>query len=399
MAILNIEKPYTNKYAFLQLGFRPFFAGAMAYSALSILLWALMYFGIWQSLDQRYATTMWHAHEMIFGFAMAVVAGFLLTAIKNWTNIQTLQNQSLLALFVFWMLARLLPLTGQGMTLLLAAISDMLFVALLVYATLTPLIRAKQWMQIGIVSKLVLISACNFVFYFGLFSENYSYQRIAIYVALYLLLALILTMIRRLIPFFVEKGIDQPFQAKNNKWIDFASLVTFVIFAIWDIVNPMSQVVALLCVIQFFLHCYRISGWYHPEVWKKPLLWVLMTAYAWITLGFLLKALSIWVGVSPYAALHSFAYGGIGMITLGMMTRVSLGHTGRNVFDPPGILTTVFVLLNLGAVFRIILPPLASGMYSYWIAASQILWVLAFSIVLLVYLPMLIKARVDRRPG
>ena len=157
--------------------------------------------------------------------------------------------------------------------------------------------------------------------------------------------------------------------------------------------------VAALAIVQFALHSYRISGWYHPGIWKKPLLWIILVAYAWITLGFLLKALSIWVGISPFIALHGFAYGGFGMITLGMMTRVALGHTGRSIFDPPKALTLIFIIINMGAFFRVIMPLIDQQHYIWWIAASQLFWVLAFTIALIVYFPMLIKARVDARPG
>ncbi|MCB1756608.1 MAG: NnrS family protein [Gammaproteobacteria bacterium] len=397
--MLNIEEPYPHKTAFLQLGFRPFFAASMAFAVLAIMAWMLFYLNGWSPLSTRYPAMLWHAHEMIFGYAMAVVAGFLLTAIRNWTNLPTLNNSPLLGLLLLWLAARLLPLSGAEALLPLAAILDLGFGLLLFFAALWPVARARQWKQAGIVSKLLLMFAANLAFYLGLFGVLPDGGRIGLYAGFYLILALILTMIRRLIPFFIEKGLDQPFQAKNNRWLDIASLVLFVLFAIADLVEPYGQLTAILAISQFFLHAVRLFNWHHPALWKKPLLWAIYSAYAWITLGFLLKALSIWAGFSPFIAVHSFAYGGIGMITLGMMTRVALGHTGRNVFAPPPQLGAIFLLLSLGAIFRIVVPIFDSTHYLWWVAIAQVFWILAFAATLIIYLPMLIRARIDGRPG
>ncbi len=397
--MLNIEEPYTKKYAFLQLAFRPFFVAALTFAAVSILIWSLLYLNGWSLPGNHYTSFTWHAHEMIFGYTMAVICGFLLTAIKNWTNVQTLQNSGLLILAILWLLARVLPFVDHEIAMYIAAGCDISFLLMLFFTAITPIIKAKQWMQVGIISKILLITLCNVVFYVGVFTEKDSYERIGLYGAFYLIMALLLTMMRRLIPFFVEKGLGTPFQAKNNKWVDISSLVLFLVFSIADIVNPASQFVAVLAIIQFVLHSYRISGWYHIGIWKKPLLWVLMIAYAWIAIGFLLKALSYWAGISPFLALHGFAYGGLGVITLGMMTRVALGHTGRSVFNPPKMLTIVFVMINFGVFFRIIAPLLDQQHYLWWIGIAQALWILAFTITLVIYFPMLIKARIDKRPG
>jgi len=397
--MLNIEEPYTHKYAFLQLAFRPFFAAAMIFSAIFIGIWAWLYHTGSSLPNVNYNTTTWHAHEMIFGYIMAVVGGFLLTAIKNWTNIQTLQKTPLLLLLLLWLGARAMPFIEGEQSLLITAIFDISFLLYLFIAAVRPVIRAKQWNQVGIISKILLIALFNTAFYYGLITADPLWERIGLYGAFYMILALVLTMIRRLVPFFTEKGVDGDFEAKNYRWVDITSLVAFLLFAIADIINPMSQIVAVLAIIQFALHSFRVYNWYHPGIWKKPLLWSIASAYAWITLGFLLKALSVWTDISLFVALHSFTYGGLGMITLGMMTRVALGHTGRSVFQPPKILNLVFIVLSTGSVVRILLPLFMPQSYALWIGISQALWIAAFSIIAVVYVPMLLKARVDRRPG
>jgi uncharacterized protein involved in response to NO len=157
--------------------------------------------------------------------------------------------------------------------------------------------------------------------------------------------------------------------------------------------------VATLAVLQVVLHSIRLRGWYHPLIWKKPLLWVLYLAYAWLVLGFLLKFLSLMGNISPWLAVHAFAYGGIGMMTLGMMARVSLGHTGRDVANPPAILFVLFAVLALGTLIRVFLVWWLPDAQAIWILAAQYLWTTAFAGLVWVYAPMWWSARVDGRPG
>jgi uncharacterized protein involved in response to NO len=397
--MLNIEEPYPHKTAFLQLAFRPFFAVCIAFSVIAMFIWMMLYLFGWSLPQPQYPAMSWHAHEMIFGYTMGIIGGFLLTAIRNWTNIQTLQNKPLLALLILWLIPRLLPFSSWQYALHLTALFDLAFFLALFFSAITPIVKAKQWVQAGIISKLFLIFLCNLAFYLGLFGIIDDGGRTGLYAGFYIILALILTMIRRLLPFFIEKGIDHPFEAKSYKVLDIGSLVLFVCFAIADIIAPTSAITGALALVQFPLHAIRLKLWYHGDIWKKPLLWVLFIAYAWISLGFLLKAGSVWMGLSPFLAVHGFAYGGIGMLSLGMITRVSLGHTGRNVFSPPAALNLIFILLSIGAFFRILMPIIDMSHYLWWIGIAQTLWMIAFASVLTIYLPMFIKARIDGRPG
>ena len=149
----------------------------------------------------------------------------------------------------------------------------------------------------------------------------------------------------------------------------------------------------------FALHLVRLLGWYTPGIWKKPLLWILYLAYAALVAGFALKAGVYLFGISPYLALHAFAVGGIGMMTLGMMARVALGHSGRNVFDPPPVLKLVFALVLVALLARVLLPLLAQGYYLVWIGLSQWLWIAAFAVFFRVYFPILTRPRIDGQDG
>ena len=247
--------------------------------------------------------------------------------------------------------------------------------------------------------KLYILAIANVIFYMGLLGYWDEGTRYGLYAGLYTLLAVVFTMGRRVIPFFIEKGVEGDFTAKNRKWLDISSLYIFLSFSISAIVWPSHAITGVLALVLFAMHMLRLYGWYTHGIWSKPLVWILYVGYVWIVLGFLLSGLSVFMKISPYLAIHSFAYGGIGLVTLGMMARVTLGHTGRNVFDPPRILLIPFILLVIGTFVRVLLPLLIPSQYQMWVGTAQVLWVISFSILFFVYFPMLIRARIDGRWG
>ncbi len=404
MSKLNIESPVTGKYALSQLGFRPFFLAAGLFAIVSMVLWTGIYSFGWGGLHSGYPAITWHAHEMVFGYTVAVAAGFLLTAIRNWTGQQTLHGWPLLALVGMWLLARILPFVGE-LPLLVLAVVDTLFLFCLLLAVAYPIIRAKQWQQMGIVGSVTLLVVADAVFYLGLLGVWPKGLQLGLYGAFYLILSLILIVGRRVIPFFIERGVGCPFTARNRGWIDSSALVLLLLFAVADLTFMVTghgvagYVSAELALLQVLLHSLRLWGWHHPNIWKKPLLWVLYLAYLWLVLGFLLKFLAVVAGVSPWLAVHAFAYGGFTVVTVGMMARVILGHTGRNVFEPPLVVVAVFVLLLGGAAIRVLAVWWLPHSHAVWILASQLLWIAAFTLFVWKYAPMLLKPRVDGRYG
>jgi len=382
----------------LRLGFRPFFLAAGLFSIFAMALWMARYVFSVELTLADIPPNLWHAHEMLFGYVMAVVAGFLLTAIKNWTGEEVLRGKTLGFLCLLWLLARLLPLTGLMHLGIIAAV-DVAFLCLLSAICLRPILKTKQYKQIGIIAKLLLLTVCHVVFYLGLLGTLTHGVQWGLYSALYMIIALIFVMLRRVMPMFIQNGIDGDVVLKNRAWVDHSSLVLLVGLWLSDVFTEYDHITAMIAILLTLLHTLRLAGWYTPKIWRKPLVWVLLVAYAFLILGFALKAASITFGLFPFLSIHAFTVGGIGLLTLGMMSRVALGHTGRPVSHPPTAVFWSFVALCLSAIARVILPLFDMTLYVYWVALSQVLWILAFTIFVLVYAPMLLSARVDGNDG
>ena len=395
--IQNPAKPIPT-FALFNLGFRPFFLLAGVFSLISIFIWGGVYVYGWPAPRLPFSALYWHAHEMIFGYGMAVVAGFLLTAVVNWTGLPTLQGLPLAGLALLWFAARVIGWVVPGQVLPMLVLDVMFNLGLIVAITL-PILRAKQKQQIGIVSKLVLLLLANLFFYLGAMGVLAQGVAWGLNSGVYLLLALIFSMARRVLPFFIERGVGYPVQLKNWAWVDRSSLYVFLLFWIADVFWRNVPVAAALAALLFAIHTIRLIGWHTKGIWKKPLLWVLFVGYSGATFGFLLKALTPVLSLSPFLALHAFAVGGIGIMTVGMMARIGLGHTGRNIQQPPRLLVPIFILLLAAFVARVLLPIIVPAHYLLWVGTAQAAWLIAFALFVGVYAPILVKPRVDGLPG
>ncbi|MBK8129335.1 MAG: NnrS family protein [Candidatus Competibacter denitrificans] len=386
------------KIAVLNLGFRPFFLGAAIFAIASMLLWMGVYVFQLPLPITRISSFQWHAHEMIHGFAMAVIAGFLLTAVKNWTGVQTLYGFGLLGLFALWALPRILFLFGTSW-ILIAGFFDMLFALCLIGSILYPIVKVQQWKQLGIVVILALLAVANGCFYLG--AAGFVEQGVffGIHGGLFLIVGLILFMGRRVIPFFIEAGIGYPVKLFNSKWLDTAIIVLYIAFFIAQVLVRNPWMAALTAMGLFVANSVRLAGWHTSGIWKKPLLWSLFIAFIWINLGFLLLAVNVFLNLPNIVVLHAFSVGGIGLMILSMIARVILGHTGRNVQNPPKTVAIALIVLIAGAIVRVIAPLIAESHYIIWVAASQILWITAFSMFIVTYFPMLVKPRIDGQFG
>jgi len=372
-----------DKSIFLMRGFRPFFLGAVSMAILTMIAWMGSYLFQWPIEVAGISTFQWHAHEMIFGYSMAVIAGFLLTAAQNWTGRETLAGKGLGWLFAGWALARLLMLAGTQF-ILYAAIADLGFMLALCFAIARPIIKVRQKRQAPVLLILGLLSVANIVFYLGATGLLSQGARWGVYGGLYL---------------FTKGGVGHPVEIKDTPRNDIVTLILYPLFALSELFFPQHAAGALLATGLIISNSIRVSGWHTLGIWQKPLLWGLFAAFIMINLGFLLRAMSLVTAISTFLPIHAFAVGGVGIITLSMMARVTLGHTGRNIHQAPPIVTPVLVAMVLATIIRVFMPLLDPAHFRLWVAVSASLWIISYAMFAGYFIPILLKPRADGKPG
>ncbi len=407
MQTINLaSKPLHSPHPILNLSFRIFFSGAAVFAVVMMILWAFVFTGHTDIEAQTLNPLYWHGHEMIYGYALAVVAGFLLTAVHTWTGVKMPHGYKLLAIFGCWLVARLSWLAfglgfdyGFGSELLyFAAVFDILFVGLMALVVFRAVLKVKQYKQMGILAKLALLTLGNALCYWGIFTASMTTTKIGVYLGFYLVIGLVLTIGRRVVPFFIERGLAHEgidIKVRNSKWQDILSLAFFLAFFIADIFYPNKYLLTISALGVALVNIVRLAGWYHSKIWQKPLLWSLYIAFLGMCLSFLLYALQPWLGFSHSIAVHGLSIAGVGMMTLAMMARVSLGHTGRNIHQPPKSVNAMFVLMVLVFISRVFLPIIDIEYYLLWVMVAQGAWVACFVLFCISYLPMLSKSRPD----
>ena len=397
--MLTIQDPSTKyRISLWHLGFRPFFLGASIFAFISMFIW----FGIqslgWQLQTENINSIAWHSHEMIYGYALAVIAGFLLTAVRNWTGVNTLHGWKLAVLFLLWVAARCLALIPFNHHLLFVAVLELLFISGLLFALLRPVLKVRQWRQLGILLIVFSFLLGDILYFMSILGWWQASYQVGVYIGFYLVLMLIFIMARRVVPFFIEKGVSASITIQNWAWLDYLSLILFAVYVLLELLMA-HQFSKLLALLLFVLHGLRLWQWHHREIWTRPLLWVLYLAYSMLVLGFAMQGLSLFISISSGLVTHAFAVGGVGVMTIGMMARVALGHTGRDVFHPPKLLSLIFIIFLFAGITRVLLPIVFGQYYTLWIAISQIAWMVSFVLFVWLYLPMLIRPRVDGQYG
>ncbi len=356
--------------------FRPFFALAAIYGCVALVIWTLSIMGA----PLLTVSVFWHVQEMLYGFALAVVVGFLLTAAQTWTQVPTVKGASLAALVGLWILARALSPVHP----MLSAIADILFLTGSALCLLRMLIIAKNWRNLVFVPLLLALAAVRWAS-----AESVSISMWVL--ALFIIIQFVMIVGGRVIPFFTARklAVNQAQPVKALEYLIALSSVCFI--AAWlqgrpDIIQITAAVVAVA-------HLIRFSRWQQKAIYREPLLWSLHVSYLLMILGFATLA----AGLSQSAAIHLVAVGGIGSMILAMMSRVSLGHTGRPLTVTRWV-SLSFSFIAIAAILRA-LASLVTSMYIPLLWAALAFWCLAYVIFLIHYLPILGAKRIDMRSG
>ncbi len=399
MQILDAEKE-SRIWPLFRLGFRVFFLGGALFSCLAMLLWLLSLSGM-AVLPGVSNPIWWHAHEMIFGFALAIVAGFVLTAMQNWTGIAGVRGWPLALVAGLWLLPRLLmPLRGE-LNLLVITL-DLLWLPLVAGMLARPVLQVKQWRNLFFVPLFVLFTLLNALSYYAAFSGNWLLSERVFITTVLALTGLIAVMGGRVIPFFTASatGTDKP---ARSPWLEKLSLGTLWLGVLGWLLLPrtdgFNSVLALILLVAALANLVRLARWNSKLTRNIPLLWILHLGYLFIPLGLLaLAAALLQLGISVSLASHWLTAGTLGTVILGMVARVSLGHSGRPL-EIGRPIVIAFALLILAALLRSLLPLLAPGMTMTAYHTSALAWISAFGLFSWVYWPILTRPRIDGRPG
>src|SRR5450830_1106760 len=378
---------------FLRLGFRPFYVGGALLAALIVPLWVSIFLG-WLQLTPASQPLLWHAHEMLFGFAVAIIVGFLMTAGKAWTGLATPRGATLAALALLWLGARVASVTGPYAAY---AVLDMALLPIVVAILVTLLLRARNYRNLPIGLILALLAGANLVFHLAVLGVLNLSAMTPLYAGLALIIMIECVMAGRVIPFFTM-AVTPGLKLVAPVWLERVTLgVTGLGLALWVLAPPSLAgliVLGLASVLQFW----RLLAWRPGVTLKRPILWILHAAYAWIPVGLGLLALAQlgWVPVS--AGVHALAVGATGGLIIGMITRTARGHTGRPLaVSGPEVLA--YALVMTAAVLRVILPLLAPTLYTSALIAAAALWSAAFLTYLWIYTPWLVSTRLDGKDG
>ncbi|MCK4864568.1 MAG: NnrS family protein [Gammaproteobacteria bacterium] len=397
--VMNIEDPKEKgnekSFALFALGFRPFFLFAAFSSFALIVLWLYELSGK-ITISGYYTPAGWHAHEMLFGYAVAVIAGFLLTAAGNWTGMKMINGKQLVLLSVVFLLGRFAPFIPELPHWIIATV-DLAFLPLVALLIAIPVFKVKQWSNFVFVPLLLTMAAANLMVHLSALGMIDISIVLGSRLMIYLVILLIVIMGGRVIPFFTERGVVGV-TTKTWVWIERLSSLSVILMVLGEVFFSDSVIIGYLAMFAAVTNFIRVAGWYSNKIWQVPLVWILQIAYLWIVFGFVIKGWVIFDINESLFAFHAFTVGGIGIMTLGMMARVSIGHTGREMVLSSWM-TLAFILINIAAITRVIMPMFMPHLYLFFIQFSGWLWVSAFIIFFVIYTPMWIRPRIDGRPG
>ncbi|WP_341677831.1 NnrS family protein [Niveibacterium sp. SC-1] len=400
MALIQLQEARAPKaatgaargFALFALGFRPLYLLGAAWAAAAVPLWLLQLWGVLPAggLPALY----WHAHEMIFGFAAAIIVGFLFTAGRNWTGLDTPKGLHLAAIAALWLVGRIaLAFSGAP----LAAAADLLFLPWAAFALGRVLIRAGSRRNYFTVVLLLTLTLCNLAFHLALRGTLGIDPMLPLHLALGLVVVLATVIAGRIVPSFTRNALGPVRQQLRPRLDRVAIALTLCSLLAWATALP-----ALLCAALLFAAAgtqfVRALGWTPWPTRGTPLLWSLHLGHGWIPVGLALAGLAQ-LGLFPLSlAWHALALGSVGGLILAMITRTALGHSGRPL-KVGRLETTAYVLLNLAVILRVFGPALHPSAIHTWLALSMSCWSTAFLLYLLKYTPYLVRPRADGKPG
>jgi len=375
--------------AFLSMAFRPFYLLAALQAVLFIAAWA---FGLGGT--QALPGFLWHGHEMVWGYAGAIIVGFLLTAVATWTGQPPVRGATLAALVALWLLARVVLLAVPTSSLWGGLLSVLFFVVAALLLAI-PIVRTRNVRNYIVPLLILAFASANLLFLLAISGHIALNPRHMLHVGLLIVATVIFFMGMRVIAFFTSRALQTP-QVVNGSVVTALAIAAPLAMAFLVAVDGPTALIAASGIVGATVNLTQLARWWQPGITARPLLWVLFAGYACTAFG--VGAYGIAHAVWPMltsAALHSIAVGGIGLLTLGMMSRTALGHTGRSLDLPPSM-ALAFWLVLIATALRI-LSAVPNPLAGFALIASGLCFAAGFALFIYRFGPWLIRPRADGR--
>ena len=388
-----LSRAPASPFALWNLGFRPLYLAAATFAAIAMGVWTAQVAG-WIAGVHYLSNPHWHAHEMIFGYALAVIAGFLLTALRNWTGLPTPAGGRLAAIVALWLARRIFLATPWP---LLSLAADLAFALAVAIGIGVPLVRSKNTRNLFFILLIAILCGANTAFHLAMRGDLALPVRDMLQLALNVIAFIMALMAGRVVPMFTANGVPGT-QPSRRRWLEILALVSLVALTLADLARPAPWIVVAIAASAAMAHAWRLALWQPLRTLRNPIVWILHAAYAWLVIYLALRALGAAGVVPPGIAVHALTVGALGGLTLGMMTRTARGHTGRPLVAGAAEIGC-YVLINLAALARVALPLALPSLQHETVVASGLLWVAAFALFVGRYWPVLTRVRADGRPG
>jgi uncharacterized protein involved in response to NO len=400
---MNISIPMTQRarrFALFDYGFRPFFLLSGCYALLIVPIWLYRFahasapFG---ALPAMY----WHSHEMLYGFVLAAVSGFLLTAVPSWTGSRGFAGPPLIIAVAAWIIGRIAMSTVGAVPFWLTAIAELALIPLLLFLLVPPILRGAN-RNAALLAVLVVLWIIDSAFLVALARGDAVLAGGTMRLAIDFVLVLVTVIGGRIVPAFTGNALRAQGAAVTvvtRPPVEIAVIAAMIAIAVVDAFAPDSRLSGVLALLAATAHLIRMSGWRSLRTRGDPMLWVMHVAYAWLPVGLTLKACALLVGASwALKWQHALTVGVFATMILAVMTRASLGHTGRPLKVSPAI-ALAYVLLVASTVLRVFGISVFPGHYLLTVSASGAAWMLCFGIFVVVYAPILMGPRADGKSG
>jgi uncharacterized protein involved in response to NO len=393
-SLANKPDSKVRNFALFDIAFRPLFLGGSIFSLVAILIWAGLFSGH-LSLNVFGGGLWWHTHEMLFGFVCAIIMGFLLTAVQNWTSKKSINHLPLLALVLLWLSARLALLFPSTLPSWLISILDISFLPIAAFFFIRPIIKVKLWRNLIFLPLLIALTFANAAMHYSVHADDLSIILPASKTAVLLVAMIMSIMGGRVMPMFTANGTGTQ-RVHELKWLEKSALGSLLLVIIFNsgLINLPHIINALLLFAAAIFHYIRVIRWRFWVTLRTPLVWSLHLSYSFIPTGLLLFGINqVSDVISTSQAIHAITVGAMGMMILSMISRVSLGHTGRPI-KVGRIMTWAFMILFFAALVRIF-GQVFTDDYIFVIQGSALLWAIAYLCFVILYAPILIKKRIN----